>query len=106
MSKGFLSDFNVQKNLELGKSNNDGGFEADQAGIPTVYEMVATGNKNSYNLTNPKFGVKGYNVQDSFLDEPLYKIDQIAVNKRDKKDDHFTDLEAARTKKYPPCKYP
>jgi hypothetical protein len=74
MSKGFLSDFEIQENIKLGNTNSSG-FQPDKAGIPTVYEMVSTGNKVQYNLTNPKFGVKGYNVQDSFLHEPLYKID-------------------------------
>ena len=100
MSKGYLSDVDAQGqnpklNLKL----------VDKSGIPSVNEMVTSGNKTSYNYTNPKFGIKGYKVQDSYLAEPYYKIDQIRIAKRDKKDDHFTDLEALRTKKYPPCKF-
>jgi len=44
MSKGFLSDFEIQENIKLGNTNSSG-FQPDKAGIPTVYEMVSTGNK-------------------------------------------------------------
>jgi hypothetical protein len=26
-----------------------------------------------FNLTNPEYGIKGYNLQDSNLEEPIYK---------------------------------
>ena len=73
-------------------------------GIPTVQAMIESGYKATFNLKDPKFGVKGYNVQDTYNIEPIYKPARIAINKLDKKDDHFTDLHAKLTKAYPPCK--
>ena len=73
------------------------------SGIPTVKEMIEVGFKATFNLKEPKFGVKGYNLQDTYSFEPLYKAPKIAVNKLEKAD-HFTDLHAKLTKPYPPCK--
>lgn len=65
--------------------------------------MIESGFKATFNLKDPKFGVKGYNVQDTYNIEPIYKPAKIAVAKLDKQD-HFTDLHAKITKNYPPCK--
>jgi hypothetical protein len=40
----------------------------------TVDEFIKTGLKYQTNLKKPKFGVKGYNIQDTYTYEPLYKI--------------------------------
>jgi hypothetical protein len=65
--------------------------------------MIESGYKATFNLKNPKFGVKGYNVQHTDNVEPIYKPAKIAINKLEKAD-HFTDQHANLTKKYPACK--
>lgn len=40
----------------------------------SVYEFISVGMKNTFNLTQPKFGVKGYEIQDSSMKDKLYKI--------------------------------
>jgi hypothetical protein len=66
--------------------------------------MISNGMKTSFNLSRPKFGIKSYNVRDSHLEEPIYKIPKIALGKLDKQD-HFTDKAAFLTKKFPAAKY-
>ena len=66
--------------------------------------MISNGMKASFNLSRPKFGIKSYNVRDSHLEEPIFKIPKIAIGKLDKKD-HFTDKAAFLTKKFPAAKY-
>ena len=43
-------------------------------GSLSVTEMVVGGQKNQFALTRPTFGVKGYNVQQTSMFEPYYKI--------------------------------
>ena len=57
-------------------------------GIPSVQEMLASGYKATYNLKNPKYGVKGYNIQATYNIEPLYKPAKVAINKLDKSQIH------------------
>lgn len=54
------------------------------SGIPTVKEMIEVGFKATFNLKEPKFGVKGYNIQDTYCFDPIYKPAKIAVNKLEK----------------------
>lgn len=54
-------------------------------GNVTAIEMITTGMKAEFNLKRPKYGLKGYYMPEANLHEKLnYKIDSIAINKRDK----------------------
>ena len=66
--------------------------------------MISNGMKNQFNLKRPKFGLANYGLQNSQLEDSIYKADQIAMSKRDKKD-HFTELHANLTAKVPSAKY-
>ena len=67
-----------------------------------VTEFVRNGMKTTFNLSNPKYGLKNYTVRTSKMDDS--RIDSHAINKLDKAD-HYTDLAAAKTKNFPPAKY-
>ena len=46
--------------------------------------MIESGFKATFNLKDPKFGLKGYNLQETYSFEPLYKPAKIAINKLEK----------------------
>lgn len=46
----------------------------DEKIAPTVFEMIKSGMKNQFILTNPEYGLKGYNVPDPLLCHDSYKI--------------------------------
>jgi|TARA_B110000305_G_C19401386_1_gene620361 hypothetical protein len=74
--------------------------------VPAIDEMITNGMKNTFNLTKPKFGIKSYNVQDSYLKDEYYKIDGVAVHKLPKNEnDAFTDKHVKLTSWVPPAKY-
>lgn len=61
MAMGFVADY----------STNDQAVKAQQSprdvsmnvpGIPTVQAMIESGFKATFNLKDPKYGVKGYNI--------------------------------------------
>ena len=60
-------------------------------GIPTVQTMIESSYRATFNLKDPKYGLKGYNMTDTYQYEPIYKPAKIAINKLDKAD-HFTDI--------------
>lgn len=64
--------------------------------------MIRNGMRTTFNLTNPKYGMKHYTVRTSKFDEA--RIPSIALNKLEKQD-HFTDLAAKKTIKFPSAKY-
>ena len=45
---------------------------------PTVFEMVTSGFYKTSNLTNPKDGIKGYNIADPLIADNNFKIKNIA----------------------------
>lgn len=60
--------------------------------------------KNYFNKMRPKFGMKNYEVKDNMHKEPYFKIDKIAINKKDKPDGHFDNY--VKMKSFvPPAKY-
>ena len=106
MAMGFVADFqSVEKNaaLDQQKAGAHHTKNISVSGIPTVTEMIESGFKATFNLQDPKFGLKGYNLQTTNSFEPVYKPPKISINRKDKQD-HFTDLEAKLTKGFPPCK--
>lgn len=54
-------------------------------------EMISVGQKNTFNLLNPKFGVKGYSVQQTSMFEPYYKITNITTSKRKNKENYIEE---------------
>lgn len=67
-------------------------------------EMLENNMKSYFNKTRPKFGMKNYEVKSNMHKEPYYKIDSIAVNKKDKPDgvfDQYVKLKSG----VPPAKY-
>lgn len=55
----------------------------------TINEMLESNMKSYFNKTRPKFGIKNYDLKDNMHKAPYYKIDAIAVNKKDKPDGVF-----------------
>lgn len=53
--------------------------------------MIINGNKNRFSLTNPKFGVLGYNIQKTETVEPLYKVRNIGVSKKPVRDNYMDE---------------
>ncbi len=39
--------------------------------------MVESGNKQKFNLIQPKFGMKNYTIKDNMHIEPFYKVQNI-----------------------------
>lgn len=70
-----------------------------------VQEMLQSSMKNTYNLSKPQYGVKHYICKDNMQREPYFKINAIAVNKKDKKGDNFVDEHVAKMKWVPGAKY-
>lgn len=60
--------------------------------------------KSYFNKTRPKFGIKNYELKDNMIKAPYYKIDAIAVNKKDKPDGVF-DQYVKMKSGVPPAKY-
>lgn len=72
----------------------------------TVDEFIKTGLKYQTNLKKPKFGVKGYNIQDTYTYEPLYKIpNHIKAVVKQKDRGNFMDDFLKYTKQTPAAKY-
>lgn len=67
----------------------------------SLNEMVEGGNKIAFALTQPKFGVKGYNIQQTSQFEPQYKIRNIAVTKRKTRENYIDDVCKANAWKKP-----
>jgi hypothetical protein len=63
--------------------------------------MVVGGNKKNASLTRPKFGVKGYEVQQTSMFEPYYKITNIATSKRKTKENFIDEYCKANAWKKP-----
>ena len=61
---GFVADATQnQKSLLDGADNQTpGDAPVNIHSIPSVQEMLASGYKATFNLKNPKYGVKGYNI--------------------------------------------
>jgi hypothetical protein len=56
--------------------------------------MAKNGQYNTFNLTDPEFGIKNYAPVDPNMNvQCLYRHDRIAINQNDKPD-HFTDIHA------------
>lgn len=52
-------------------------------GVPTVQEMLESGQKQYFNLKHPKYGLKGYHLQTTYSLDPIYKPAKICVSKKD-----------------------
>ena len=100
---GFVSDYQSHDLNQKAQQPQSQDPSVNAPGIPTVTEMIESGFKATFQLNNPKFGVKGYNLQQTYSFEPLYKPAKICIGKLDKQD-HFTDNHAKITKNFPSCK--
>lgn len=70
----------------------------------TINEMLENNMKNYFNKMRPKFGMKNYEIKDNMHREPYYKIDKIAISKKDKADGVFDQY--VKMKSFvPPAKY-
>lgn len=70
----------------------------------TVNEMMEANMKSYFNKMRPKFGIKNYEVKDNMHREPYFKIDKIAINKKDKPDGVFDQYVKLKSS-VPPAKY-
>lgn len=62
--------------------------------------------KRSFNYSKPKYGIKGYHIRDSLLEEGIYKADKIAVHPLHKNEhDSFFDQHVKKTINFPSAKY-
>ena len=72
----------------------------------SVGEYIQTGLKNQTNLRGPKFGIKGYNVQDNGEKAPLYRIQNMAnCTYKSKSKGNYMDSFLKITKGVPAAKY-
>ena len=60
-----------------------------------IQDMVESSMKNEFNLKNPEYGIKHYQVTDTYQYEPLYKANKYGMLilenlvKKDKQDHYF-----------------
>ena len=72
----------------------------------SVTDFISTGLKYQENVRRPKFGVRGYQVQDTGDYEPLYKISNIAnCTLKSKIRTNYLDNYVKLTKWTPAAKY-
>ena len=45
----------------------------------SVDAMIRYGMKRTFNYSKPKYGIKGYHLRDSQMEDGIYRIDKIAV---------------------------
>lgn len=73
MAMGFVADY--QRNDQNEKAQQQTRDPTmNISGIPTVQEILEYSYKATFNLKNPKYGLKGYYVQDTGNEEPVYKV--------------------------------
>lgn len=87
------NDYAYRTSTSLKKSNN-----------VTINEYLEHNMKSYFNKTRPKFGMRHYEVKSNMHKEPYYKIDAIAINKKDKPDGVF-DRYVKMKSWIPPAKY-
>ena len=103
--KAILSQRGIGDTSTMAETHNENKMNRSSTSCKvTMNEMLESNMKNYFNKMRPKFGMKNYEIKDNMQKEPYYRIDKIAISKKDKPDgvfDQYVKLKAG----VPPAKY-
>ena len=66
-------------------------IQSQKQAVMPVNEFLKLKPRNSPNMSQPEILEQHYKCRDNFLQEPYYKIKNIAISKKDRKD-NFIDI--------------
>ena len=88
--KAILSQRGIGDTSTMAETHNDNKMNRSSTSCKvTMNEMLESNMKNYFNKMRPKFGMKNYELKDNMQKEPYYRIDKIAISKKDKADGVF-----------------